>query len=75
MRYILFTILALAFLLLTGCKQNVTYPTDAKLHKKIVGTILKIAKNLNLHNKQNQRNPSMREGFTEICFLRDDELI
>ena len=33
-------------------EKNVTYPTDAKLHKKIVGKILKIVKELNLPIRQ-----------------------
>ena len=33
-------------------EKNVTYPTDAKLHKKIVGKVLKIARNINLPIRQ-----------------------
>ena len=33
-------------------EKNVTYPTDAKLHKKIVGKVLKIVKELNLPLRQ-----------------------
>lgn len=33
-------------------EKNVTYPTDAKLHKKIVGKVLKIVKELNLPTRQ-----------------------
>ncbi len=33
-------------------EKNVTYPTDAKLHKKIVGKVLKIVKDLNLPLRQ-----------------------
>jgi IS5 family transposase len=33
-------------------EKNVTYPTDAKLHKKIVGKVLKLVKELNLPIRQ-----------------------
>ena len=41
-----------AFIDSTVQEKNVTYPTDAKLHKKIVGKVLKIARNLNLPIRQ-----------------------
>lgn len=41
-----------AFIDSTVQEKNVTYPTDAKLHKKIVGKVLKIAKELNLPTRQ-----------------------
>lgn len=37
-----------AFIDSTVQEKNVTYPTDAKLHKKIIGKVLKIVKELNL---------------------------
>jgi len=41
-----------AFIDSTVQEKNVTYPTDAKLHKKIVGKVLKIVKELNLPLRQ-----------------------
>lgn len=41
-----------AFIDSTVQEKNVTYPTDAKLHKKIVGKVLKISKDLNLSIRQ-----------------------
>ncbi len=41
-----------AFIDSTVQEKNVTYPTDAKLHKKIVGKVLKIVKELNLPIRQ-----------------------
>lgn len=41
-----------AFIDSTVQEKNVTYPTDAKLHKKIVGKVLKIAKESNLPTRQ-----------------------
>ena len=41
-----------AFIDSTVQEKNVTYPTDTKLHKKIVGKVLKIARNLNLPIRQ-----------------------
>lgn len=41
-----------AFIDSTVQEKNVTYPTDAKLHKKIVGKVLKIARALNLPIRQ-----------------------
>lgn len=41
-----------AFIDSTVQEKNVTYPTDGKLHKKIVGKVLKIARNLNLPIRQ-----------------------
>lgn len=41
-----------AFIDSTVQEKNVTYPTDAKLHKKIVGKVLKITRNLNLPIRQ-----------------------
>ncbi len=41
-----------AFIDSTVQEKNVTYPTDAKLHKKIVGKVLKIVKELNLPTHQ-----------------------
>ncbi len=41
-----------AFIDSTVQEKNITYPTDAKLHKKIVGKVLKIAKELHLPTRQ-----------------------
>lgn len=41
-----------AFIDSTVQEKNVTYPTDAKLHKKIVGKVLKLVKELNLPTRQ-----------------------
>ncbi len=41
-----------AFIDSTVQEKNITYPTDAKLHKKIVGKVLKIVKGLNLPIRQ-----------------------
>lgn len=41
-----------AFIDSTVQEKNVTYPTDAKLHKKIVGKVLTIARDLNLPIRQ-----------------------
>jgi IS5 family transposase len=41
-----------AFIDSTVQEKNVTYPTDAKLHKKIVGKVLKIEKELNMPIRQ-----------------------
>ena len=41
-----------AFIGSTVQEKNVTYPTDAKLHKKIIGKVLKIVKELNLPMRQ-----------------------
>jgi len=41
-----------AFIDSTVQEKNVTYPTDAKLHKKIVGKVLQIVKELNLPIRQ-----------------------
>ena len=41
-----------AFIDSTVQEKNVTYPTDAKLHKKIIGKVLKIVKELNLPMRQ-----------------------
>ena len=41
-----------AFIDSTVQEKNITYPTDAKLHKKIVGKVLKIAKELHLTTRQ-----------------------
>ena len=41
-----------AFIDSTVQEKNITYPTDAKLHKKIVGKVLKIVKELNLPTRQ-----------------------
>ncbi|WP_329903133.1 IS5 family transposase [Porphyromonas pogonae] len=41
-----------AFIDSTVQEKNVTYPTDAKLHKKIVGKVLKIVRALNLPIRQ-----------------------
>jgi IS5 family transposase len=41
-----------AFIDSTVQEKNVTYPTDAKLHKKIVGKVLKLVKELNLPVRQ-----------------------
>ena len=41
-----------AFIDSTVQEKNVTYPTDAKLHKKIVGKVLKLVKELNLPIRQ-----------------------
>ena len=41
-----------AFIDSTVQEKNVTYPTDAKLHKKIVGKVLQIVKKLNLPLRQ-----------------------
>ena len=43
---------ATAFIDSTVQEKNVTYPTDAKLHKKIIGKVLKIVKELNLPMQQ-----------------------
>lgn len=43
---------ATAFIDSTVQEKNVTYPTDAKLHKKIIGKVLKIVKELNLPMRQ-----------------------
>ena len=43
---------ATAFIDYTVQEKNVTYPTDAKLHKKIIGKVLKIVKELNLPMRQ-----------------------
>ena len=50
---------ATAFIDSTVQEKNVTYPTDAKLHKKIIGKVLKIVKELNL---------PMRQSYT--CVLK-----
>ena len=42
----------IAFIDSTVQEKNITYPTDAKLHKKIVGKVLKIVKELNLPTRQ-----------------------
>lgn len=44
-----------AFIDSTVQEKNVTYPTDSKLHRKIVGKILKIVKELNLPLRQSYR--------------------
>ena len=44
-----------AFIDTTVQEKNVTYPTDAKLHKKIVGKVLKIVKDLDLPLRQSYR--------------------
>jgi IS5 family transposase len=44
-----------AFIDSTVQEKNVTYPTDAKLHKKIVGKVLKIVNDLNLPLRQSCR--------------------
>ena len=41
-----------AFIDSTVQEKNVTYPTDAKLHKKIIGKVFKIVKDLNLPMRQ-----------------------
>lgn len=41
-----------AFIDSTVQEKNVTYPTDAKLHKKIIGNVQKIVKELNLPMRQ-----------------------
>ena len=41
-----------AFIDSTVQEKNITYPTDAKLHKKIVGKVLKMVKELNLPTRQ-----------------------
>lgn len=41
-----------AFIDSTIQEKNVTYPTDSKLHKKIIGKVLKIVKELNLPMRQ-----------------------
>ncbi|WP_455585075.1 IS5 family transposase [Bacteroides sp.] len=41
-----------AFIDSTVQEKNVTYPTDAKLHKKIIGKVLKIVKELHLPLRQ-----------------------
>lgn len=41
-----------AFIDSTVQEKNVTYPTDAKLHKKIIGKVQKIVKELNLPMRQ-----------------------
>lgn len=41
-----------AFIDSTVQEKNITYPTDAKLHKKRVGKVLKIVKELNLPTRQ-----------------------
>ena len=46
-----------AFIDSTVQEKNVTYPTDAKLHKKIIGKVQKIVKALNL---------SMRQSYTFV---------
>ena len=43
---------ATAFIDSTVQEKNVTYPTDAKLHKKIIGKVLKIVKELTLPVRQ-----------------------
>ena len=43
---------ATAFIDSSVQEKNVTYPTDAKLHKKIIGKVLKIVKELNLPMRQ-----------------------
>lgn len=43
---------ATAFIDSTVQEKNVTYPTDAKLHKKIIGKVLIIVKELNLPMRQ-----------------------
>ena len=43
---------ATAFIDSTVQEKNVTYPTDAKLHKKIIGKVSKIVKELNLPMRQ-----------------------
>ncbi len=42
----------IAFIYFTVQEKNITYLTDAKLHKKIVGKVLKIVKELNLPTRQ-----------------------
>ena len=44
-----------AFIDSTVQEKNMTYPTDAKLHKKIVGKVLKIVRDLNLPLRQSYR--------------------
>ena len=44
-----------AFIDSTVQEKDVTYPTDAKLHKKIVSKVLKIVKKLNLPIRQSYR--------------------
>lgn len=44
-----------AFIDSTVQEKNVTYPTDAKLHKKIISKILKIVNNLNLPLRQSYK--------------------
>lgn len=44
-----------AFIDSTVQEKNVTYPTDAKLHKKIIGKVQKIVKELNLPMRQSYR--------------------
>lgn len=44
-----------AFIDSTVEEKNVTYPTDSKLHKKIVGKVFKIVKELNLSMRQSYR--------------------
>ncbi len=41
-----------AFIDSTVQEKNITYPTDAKRHKKIVGKVLRIVKELNLPTRQ-----------------------
>ena len=41
-----------AFIDSTVQEKNITYPTDAKLHKKIITKVLKLAKGLNLPLRQ-----------------------
>lgn len=44
-----------AFIDSTVQEKNVTYPTDSKLYRKIVGKVLKIVKDLNLPLRQSYR--------------------
>lgn len=44
-----------AFIDSTVQEKNVTYPTDSKLHRKIVGKVLKIVKEMNLPLRQSYR--------------------
>lgn len=46
-----------AFIDSTVQEKNITYPTDAKLHKKIVGKVLKIVK---------ERNLPLRQSYTFV---------
>ncbi len=44
-----------AFIDSTVQEKNVTYPTDSKLHRKIIGKVLKIVKEMNLPLRQSYR--------------------